>query len=121
MFLFRRMKASGSSWGLAMRNFDLDVMTLEELWALHETIGSILISRIEVEKSKLESRLDELDRRFAHSVKEVRERRPYPKVLPKYQNPKRPSQTWAGRGKKPRWMSKLLDEGMTFEDLRISR
>jgi hypothetical protein len=33
---------------------DLVMKNFEELWALHETVGSILTSRIEAEKSKLE-------------------------------------------------------------------
>jgi hypothetical protein len=35
--------------------------------------------------------------------------RPYRKVNPKFRNPERPSETWAGRGKQPHWVSELLD------------
>ncbi|MCK1655290.1 H-NS histone family protein [Bradyrhizobium sp. 149] len=40
-----------------------------------------------------------------------REPRAYPRVLPKYQNPDRPSETWAGRGKQPRWVTAQLKSG----------
>ena len=48
-----------------------------------------------------------------------RPQRTYPKVPPKYQNPDDPSQTWAGRGTKPRWVIEMLDDGMSIDDLRI--
>ena len=43
-------------------------------------------------------------------------RRPYPPVSPKYRNPDQPSETWAGRGKRPRWLVKQLKSGRRVED-----
>lgn len=40
-------------------------------------------------------------------------------VKPKYRNPENPSQTWAGRGVKPRWMQALIAQGSSMEDFRI--
>ena len=40
-----------------------------------------------------------------------RQRRPYPKVLPKHRNPKNPAETWSGRGKQPRWLTAQLRSG----------
>lgn len=42
------------------------------------------------------------------------------KVKPKYRNPADPSQTWAGRGKRPRWFSDALAAGKKEKDLLIS-
>jgi hypothetical protein len=39
-------------------------------------------------------------------------------MLAQYRNPERPSETWAGRGKKPRWLAAHLKSGKrstTFE------
>lgn len=41
------------------------------------------------------------------------------RVKPKYRNPNNPSQTWAGRGVRPRWMQALLAQGSSLEDFRI--
>ena len=41
-------------------------------------------------------------------------------VAPKYRNPTNPSETWAGRGVKPRWMQALLAQGKSMDDFRIS-
>jgi DNA-binding protein H-NS len=36
---------------------------------------------------------------------EPRAQRKYPRVFPKFRNPKEPSETWSGRGKQPRWLA----------------
>jgi DNA-binding protein H-NS len=46
-------------------------------------------------------------------------RRRYPPVRPKYRNPARPSETWAGRGKQPRWLKAQLGSGKKLDDFRI--
>jgi len=52
-------------------------------------------------------------------AKALRVRRPYPVVVPKYRNPERPSETWAGRGKTPRWLTAQLKSGKRIDDFRI--
>jgi DNA-binding protein H-NS len=98
-----------------MKNQELAMMSAEELWALHENICSILATKLDAEKHQLECRLAQLN---GHSD---RERRPYPKVLPKYQNPERPFETWSGRGKQPRWVAAHLRTGKKVDDLLVAR
>ena len=43
------------------------------------------------------------------------------KVAPKYRNPAKPSETWAGRGKPPRWMAAELKKGRKIEDFAIKK
>ena len=35
----------------------------------------------------------------------------------KYVNPENPEQTWSGRGRRPGWVTKALEEGRTLEEL----
>jgi DNA-binding protein H-NS len=51
----------------------------------------------------------------------VRVRRAYPPVLPKFQNPADPNETWAGRGKQPRWLVAQLKAGRKTSDFLIDR
>src|SRR5260370_42374842 len=106
---------------LAMEGIDVKSMPLDELWALHETICSILARKLEAEKRSLERRLNELRRSFKKASNETPERRPYPKVHPKFRNPKPPHQTWSGLGHHPRWARELLAAGKTIDYLRIDR
>src|SRR5882724_10427484 len=103
-----------------MKPHDLKSMSVEELWSVHELIVSVLASKISTEKTRLEQRWRELGQSTADSVKKVSHaRRQYPQVFPKYRNPARPSETWAGRGKQPRWLTAELRSGKKLDDFRI--
>jgi len=93
-------------------------MSLDELWKLHEQVTSTLARRIAEQKAELEERL----RRLAinDTIGADKPRRPYPKVLPKYQNPKNPTQKWSGRGKQPHWVRTQLKAGKKLEHFRIA-
>lgn len=110
--------------GAVMNRNDFKSMSTDELWALHEEIAARLAAALTAEKSLLEDRLRQLQRGFetqpaAHAAKSSTERRPYPAVVPKYRNPERPSETWAGRGKTPRWLAAQLKSGKRIDDFRI--
>lgn len=45
--------------------------------------------------------------------------KPLGKVAPKYRNPANPAETWAGRGKQPRWLAAYTDAGRKLEDFLI--
>ena len=98
-----------------MKDSELEKMPLDDLWQLHEKIEAVLDRRLEEERRKLQKQLNELGRKFGASP----QRRPYPKVKPKFRNPKNPSETWSGRGKQPRWVVELLAAGKQLDDFRI--
>ena len=62
-------------------DIDLQSMSLDELWALHETICLILARKLEAEKRSHEQRLNELRRKIGKASNETPERRPYPKAI----------------------------------------
>ncbi|MBR1280122.1 H-NS family nucleoid-associated regulatory protein [Bradyrhizobium sp. AUGA SZCCT0283] len=118
-----------------MNRNDFKSMSTDELWALHEEIATRLAAALTAEKSVLENRLRQLQRGIEtqHAVRDAKsshaakpshaksstQRRPYPAVVPKYRNPERPSETWAGRGKTPRWLTAQLKSGKRIDDFRI--
>ena len=97
-----------------MKHGDFNSMSVDQLWALRSEIDAILPRRIAAEKTKLEKRLRQLQANDIPS-----ERRPYPRVFPKYRNPADPAETWAGRGKQPRWVTEQLRSGKKLDDFRI--
>jgi DNA-binding protein H-NS len=111
------------------KKLNLDAMSVDEMWHLHEEISRLLSVRLTSEKRQLEKRLAQLRREKemrqseqadTPSVKSApRARRKYPRVFPKYRNPKQPSETWSGRGKRPRWLADALQEGHTIEEFVI--
>jgi DNA-binding protein H-NS len=95
-------------------------MAIDRLWDLHEKVTTELRDRIIAEKRRLEDRLRQLNQLTA--VKQpsgTMQRRQYPPVPPKFQNPEDPSETWAGRGKLPRWLNAQLKSGKRIEDFRV--
>ena len=98
-----------------MKRSDFESMSIDELWMLYEEITTELAAKLHAEKKAIENRLSLL---VGQNVRES-ERRPYPIVLPKYRNPDEPFQTWAGRGKQPRWLTAQLRLGKRIDDFRI--
>lgn len=43
------------------------------------------------------------------------------KVAPKYRNPANKDETWAGRGKQPRWLAAEVAKGKKVEDFLIKK
>src|SRR6476620_972008 len=95
-----------------MKRAEFDRMSTDDLWSLHVEVSQLLQKRIQKEKLQLEERLNRLQT-------PVSGRRPYPPVSPKYRNPDQPSETWAGRGKQPRWLVAQLRSGRRIEDFSI--
>jgi len=93
-------------------------MSVDELWELHESVVAELSRRIAAERAMLEDRLRKLGSTVT-SPELKRERRPYPKVLPKYRNPENRSETWAGRGKQPLWLTAQLRSGKKLDNFLI--
>jgi DNA-binding protein H-NS len=102
-------------------------MSVEELIALRDTIEELITSRIGVEKKALTAKLEAIQRFEARALR----RRDFDSVAPrsfsprqrykapaKYRNPST-GETWAGRGKRPRWMQKAIAAGHTQEEFRI--
>ncbi|SFQ27806.1 DNA-binding protein H-NS [Bradyrhizobium sp. Ghvi] len=94
-------------------------MSIDQLWDLYRQTEAILPAKLAAKQKTLEERLAKLGRAVAPNT--VRAQRRYPKVLPKYRNPSNRSETWAGRGKQPRWVTNLLKSGKRIDDLRIDR
>ena len=111
---------------MVAENVDFNSMSVDELWSLHEEISAMLSTRIQNEKRELEKRLAILNR-GADTIRDSvatrtaepgKERRKYPVVLPRYRNPET-SETWSGRGKRPRWLVAAMDLGQRMDDFLI--
>jgi DNA-binding protein H-NS len=95
-----------------MNERSLEVMAANMPWALRERIDATLASKLISEKQ-------EFERRLARVASGHKVRRRYPQVHPKYVNPDNPSQTWSGRGLKPRWFRLQLEAGRSVNNLLI--
>jgi DNA-binding protein H-NS len=111
----------------SLDTMDFAPMSIDELSKLHETVAAVLAKKIAAEIIALERYLQRLSpaadlvQRGSQKPSKAADtgRRPYPPVLPKYRNPTRPSETWAGRGRQPQWLTVQLESGKQIEDFRI--
>jgi DNA-binding protein H-NS len=108
--------------GRMSKNLNLESMSVDDMWELHEEIGRLLSARLTLEKRELEERLQQLRQKPLRSgaANIVRApRRKYPRVHPKYRNSQQPFETWSGRGKTPRWLVAALGTGHKLEEFAI--
>src|SRR5215475_8965068 len=109
---------------MTAKKAELEAMSLDDLWSLHEKVSGILSTRINAEKQELEKRLAVLNRGMVVDQPgepqslTAKPRRKYPRVLPKYRNPQT-SETWSGRGKRPRWLVAAMKSGRKIEEFRL--
>jgi DNA-binding protein H-NS len=129
MTFIRHDRNLGAGLQNPMKKIELEAMSFDDLWSLHEQVSQILAVSITSEKRELERRLAVLNRgRDVIEGKEDKDpaqnnanglaRRKYPRVLPKYRNPQT-SETWSGRGKQPRWLVAAIKTGRKMEDFEI--
>ena len=111
----------------SLDTMDFASMSIDKLQKLRETVDAVLAKKIAAEIIVLERCLQQLSpaanivQRGSQEPPKAADaaRRHYPPVLPKYRNPSRPSETWAGRGKRPRWLTVQLESGRQIDDFRI--
>ncbi|MBK5924289.1 transcriptional regulator [Rhodovulum sulfidophilum] len=100
---------------------DLETLTLKELKDLRKDIDSAIASFHDREKAKAKAVLEATAKEMGFSLDEIigkKSRRVKP--VAKYRNPENPTETWSGRGRRPRWLEEALSKGATLEDFAIA-
>jgi DNA-binding protein H-NS len=101
---------------------NLNSMSIAELSKLQDQLDSILRTKVADERQTLKTKLDRLSR-FSTSMLHPKGLRLGARgpVAPKYRNPENPSETWAGRGLKPRWLVAAMRGGKKLEHFSIAQ
>jgi len=105
-----------------MSTIDLNSMSLSELKELQRDVNKAVATFEDRKKREALAVLEEQARQLGFSIAELtggkvaRTRAP---ATPKFANPANPSDTWSGRGRKPRWFSDAIEAGATPESLAI--
>jgi DNA-binding protein H-NS len=100
----------------------LKSMSLDKLIALRSRVEATLTSKVADERRALESELSKLTRFHSGGAGSKLGARGGLRgaVAPKYRNPENPSETWAGRGLKPRWLAIAIKSGKKQDDFLIA-
>jgi DNA-binding protein H-NS len=94
-------------------------MSIDKLTKLKGELDAILASKVVEARRLLEAQLAKLDGFGARAKRSLRSGL-RGKVAPRYRNPADPSETWAGRGLRPRWLTAALKAGKKLESFAIS-
>ncbi len=101
---------------------DLDAMSLKELKDLRAQTDRAINGFEARKKQEALAAIEEKARALGFSLSElvtetsVRKRKP---ARAKYANPADSTDTWTGRGRKPRWVEAALKSGKSLEDMLI--
>src|SRR5699024_3312153 len=76
--------------------------------------------------AKLRKKINDMIKAEGYTFEDVfgtrrKTRRSTGKVPPKYFNPSNPTETWSGRGKRPRWFNAAIKAGKKEKDLLINK
>jgi DNA-binding protein H-NS len=103
---------------------NLKSMSLDRLVELRDQVDSTLSAKVVDHRRSLESELSKLGRFQGRATTKSALGRGGARgsVAPKYRNPQNPSgsETWAGRGLKPRWLAAAIKTGKKVDDFLIA-
>lgn len=106
-------------------DFDLNALSLRELKDLQVRVAKAVATYEDRRKKEALAELEDKAREMGFTLTELlslqsaKTGRSRGESVPKYANPADPSDTWSGRGRKPRWFIDGLASGKTPEDMAV--
>lgn len=101
---------------------DLNSLNLKELKELQSSVNKAVNGFEDRKRKEALSQVEEAARALGFTLSELtgtavpRKRSP---AMPKFANPANSSETWSGRGRKPRWFVAALKAGKKPENMAI--
>lgn len=102
---------------------NINSLNLKELRELQAQVAKAIATFQDRKRKEAAAALEETARQHGFNLAELmdsvtlaRKRKP---AQAKYANPANPSETWTGRGRKPRWAEAALASGKSMADLLI--
>lgn len=101
---------------------DLNALSLKELKQLKKDVDTAIAEFKDREQRQALAEVEAFAREKGLNPADLAQllgkktRRP---AKPKYANPADPSETWSGRGRRPRWVQAALEAGKSLDDLAI--
>ncbi len=107
-----------------MASVNVDKMSLKELLDLEAKLEKAIAAARDRERSEVKQKIEAIVQNAGFSLSELfsggRSNPTKGKtVAAKYINPDNKSETWSGRGRKPRWLTAKLDKGGKLEDFSV--
>lgn len=106
-----------------MRQVNVDKMNLKDLMELELKVQKAISVAKERERAELKAKIEAMANESGFAVSDLfssgRGGAKGRTVAPKYVNPENASETWTGRGRKPKWLVAKLSKGAAIEKFLI--
>jgi DNA-binding protein H-NS len=101
----------------------LEKMSYAELRDLRARVDEAMVEREADERRELKEKLEAMAAASGFTVTQLFERgkggRGKASAVVKFRNPKDPTQTWSGRGRKPGWLNEAVAKGQKIESFAV--
>lgn len=107
----------------AQKGLEFDSMSLEELKDIRKRVDKAIEGFEARKKAAAFAEMEEAAKKYGFTLAQLtggKVGRKQAVSTPKYANPSDPSQTWTGRGRKPKWMEEALKAGKALQDMLIA-
>lgn len=105
-----------------MASINVDKLSLKDLLDLEGRVKKAIVVAREREKSEVRQEMLALAARRGLSITDVfgnGKAAKGGKVAIKYRNPEKPTETWTGRGRQPKWLVAALKKGAKVGDFAV--
>ncbi len=106
-----------------MKQINVDKMSLKDLLDLELRVKKALVTARERERAELKEKIEKMAADAGFGINDLfgtgRSSTKGRTVAPKYANPDNASETWTGRGRKPKWLVAKLEKGQPLEKFLI--
>ena len=105
-----------------MATINVDKMSLKDLLELEAKVQKAISNARERERAEIKQKVEAIVQTAGFSVSELFGSRAGARgksVAAKYINPDDRSQTWTGRGRKPKWLVAKIEKGAKIEDFAV--
>lgn len=104
----------------------IQTLSIQELSGLTNFITEVITVKKDEELEKALKPLHQLAETLGVPVAELLNKKPKRRakeeLVPTHRDPKNPSNTWSGRGQRPKWLREELEkEGVTLDDFLITK
>ena len=101
---------------------NLESLSLKELKQLQKDVDAAITEFKDRERKKALAEVEAFAKErglTASDLSELTSKRTRKSAAPKYANPADETQTWTGRGRRPRWIEAALAEGKSLDDMAL--
>ena len=93
-------------------------MTLKQLLSLRERIESVIEQKLEEQRADAIAKIKNIAHEAGISLNDLASKRGTRAVV-RFRDPDNPANTWAGRGRRPKWLQAAIENGRDPADFAV--